>query len=181
MSTLWRKTLLYLGLVDEEEVEPEGMVPGAQSQVRTVHPAGGRTPPGRRVDPPPAARRRMASDPSLMEAGVLVRSGASPGSVRPVPSNETQCDIVVARAFNDAQLLADRLRARVPVVLDLRETDPDMVRRLVDFSSGLTYALEGTMRKVAQGVILVLPSRVVLGREERSRLAELGLYQLPES
>ncbi len=78
--------------------------------------------------------------------------------------------------FSDAKLLADRIRARVPVVLNLRDTDPDMVRRLVDFASGLTYALDGTMRKISEGVIMVLPPRVSLGREEKRRLADLGLY-----
>ncbi|MDP8958229.1 MAG: cell division protein SepF [Actinomycetota bacterium] len=182
MSMLWRRTLLYLGLVDEEEVEQEatGRQPPApaQSQVRTVRPGtanrGGV--PGRRVDPPANARRRVATDPAHAEAGILVHSG----SLRPAGRGEGEADVVVARTFNDAQLLADRLRESVPVVLDLRETDPDMVRRLVDFASGLTYGLEGTMRKVAQGVILVLPARVSLSREEGRRLHDLGLYDLHE-
>jgi len=66
------------------------------------------------------------------------------------------------------------------VVLNLRATDPDMVRRLVDFASGLTYALDGTMRKTSEGVIMVLPPRVSLGREEKRRLADLGLYSTAE-
>lgn len=176
MSTLWKKTLLYLGLVDEEEVEPDSPRPAPQSQVRTVRGSGGAIP-GRRVEPPTGARRKMSADPSQAEAGVTIRRE---GSVRPVPPSEAHCDVVVATQFNDAQLLADRIRDRTPVVLDLRETEPDMVRRLVDFASGLTYALEGSMRKVAQGVILVLPPRVTLSREERRRLTDLGLYELPE-
>ena len=50
------------------------------------------------------------------------------------------------------------------------------MRRLVDFCTGLTYALDGSMRKIDEGVILVLPPRVSLGREEKRRLAEMGLY-----
>jgi FtsZ-interacting cell division protein YlmF len=46
----------------------------------------------------------------------------------------------------------------------------------VDFCTGLTYALDGSMRKIDEGVILVLPPRVSLGREEKRRLADLGLY-----
>ena len=49
---------------------------------------------------------------------------------------------------------------RHPVVLDLRKVEPAMVRRLVDFASGLTYALGGSMRKIGQGVILVTPANV---------------------
>lgn len=182
MSTLWRKTLLYLGLVDEEEVEHESPRPAPggpaqQSQVRTVRPAAPRNSiPGRRVEPPATARRRVAMDPAHAEAGIMVHSG----SVRTVSRSEGEADVVVAQTFNDAQLLADRIRDRTPVVLDLRETDPDMVRRIIDFASGLTYALDGTMRKVAQGVILVLPPRVMLSRDESRRLADLGLYEAPE-
>ena len=51
-----------------------------------------------------------------------------------------------------------------------------MVRRLVDFASGLTYGLGGKMVKTAQGVILVTPSGVTIGIEERRRLAALDLY-----
>ena len=63
-----------------------------------------------------------------------------------------------------------------PVVLDLRETETAMVRRLVDFSSGLTYALDGRMVKVATGVILVTPAGMTVSVDERRRLAALGLY-----
>jgi cell division inhibitor SepF len=63
-------------------------------------------------------------------------------------------------------------------VLDLRGTEPDTVRRLVDFASGITYALEGTMQKVAQGVILVAPARTTLSEDEVRRLAALGLYDV---
>jgi cell division inhibitor SepF len=89
---------------------------------------------------------------------------------------EAQSDIVEPAHFDDAKLLADRIRDRVPVVLNMRNTEPDMVRRLVDFCTGLTYALDGSMRKIDEGVILVLPPRVSLGREEKRRLADLGLY-----
>jgi cell division inhibitor SepF len=61
-------------------------------------------------------------------------------------------------------------------VLDLRDTESAMVRRLVDFSSGLTYALDGRMVKVAKGVILVTPHGATIDMDERRRLAALGLY-----
>jgi cell division inhibitor SepF len=51
-----------------------------------------------------------------------------------------------------------------------------MVRRLVDFTSGLTYALDGRMAKIEQGVILVTPAGVSLSVDEEARLAALGLY-----
>ena len=103
------------------------------------------------------------------------------GSVRPVRATEVQSDVVRVTDFGDAKVLADRIRERTPVVLDLRSTDPDMVRRIIDFASGLTYALDGTMAKTTDGVVLVLPPRVALGQEEQRRLEGQGLYELPES
>jgi len=171
MSSLFQKAMLYLGLVDEEalddeqQVEPQALSQepvvrrsaATQSSIRTV-PSPAAPVKGRRVEPPVEGQR-------------------SPGV--PVAAS-TDVEVVEARGFDDAKIVADRIRARRPVVLDLRTTDPDMVRRLVDFSSGLTYGLDGTMRKTAEGVILVLPARVTLGREEQRRLAELGLYAVED-
>lgn len=75
--------------------------------------------------------------------------------------------------------MADHLRNDRPVVLDLRNAEAAMVRRLVDFASGLTYGLSGRMVKIAQGVILVTPPAVSIGMDERRRLAGLGLYTVP--
>ena len=78
------------------------------------------------------------------------------------------------------RILADRIRDRVPVVLDMRRADNDLVRRVVDFSSGLIYALDGSMRKVGDGLVVVLPPRVTLSRDEKRRLATLGAYELDD-
>jgi len=102
------------------------------------------------------------------------------GGVRTMTDADLECEVVTARSYSDAQLLADHIRANQPVVLDLRKVEPAMVRRLVDFASGLTYALGGSMRKIGQGVILVTPANVNITRDERRRLAGLGYYEAPE-
>ena len=99
------------------------------------------------------------------------------GVVRTV---ETQSDVILVEEFGDARILADRIRDRVPVVLDMRRADHDLVRRVVDFSSGLIYALDGSMRKVGDGLVVVLPPRVTLSREEKRRLSTLGAYELDD-
>lgn len=191
MASLWQKTLFYLGLVDDEQADgAENAVARTDptAKVRTVEPVerpvapgttdepelrqirtGGGTVAGRRIEPPATSTRRMSSNPSLAEAGVYIQE---PGGVR---SGESE--IIVADTFADAQNLADHLRQGVPVVLDLRGTEPAMVRRLVDFSTGLTYALDGRMAKIGQGVILITPPHGVIGVEEQQRLVDLGLYQ----
>lgn len=135
---------------------------------------------GRRVEPPMTARRRTPADQALTEAGVIVRGSDTP-SVRTISDADMRTEIIVARSYSDAQALADHIRSASPVVLDLRKVEPAMVRRLVDFASGLTYALGGSMRKIGQGVILVTPANVNITRDERARLAEMGYYQDSES
>ena len=197
MATIWQKTLFYLGLVDDDESnegvpESEPTVTRAaptQSQIRTVEapqaqpqqyqPQRATGVVGRRVEPPAAARRRISSEPEHAEAGVIVRPGGGAGHASPATSvagRGDESEIIVARTFSDAQLLADHIKSNRPVVLDLRNAEAAMVRRLVDFASGLTYGLGGKMVKTAQGVILVTPSGVSIGIEERRRLAALDLY-----
>lgn len=134
---------------------------------------------GRRVEPPMTGRRRPVGDPGLSESGVTITPADRP-LVRTVSDADLECEVIVARSYTDAQVLADHIRANIPVVLDLRKVEPAMVRRLVDFSSGLTYALGGSMRKIGQGVVLVNPANVNITREEKRRLKELGYYQAPE-
>ncbi len=134
---------------------------------------------GRRVEPPMTARRRPAADRALSDAGVVVTAADRP-LVRTVSDADLESEVIVARSYTDAQILADHIRANIPVVLDLRKVEPAMVRRLVDFASGLTYALGGSMRKIGQGVVLVSPANVNISRDEKRRLRDLGYYQAPE-
>lgn len=163
MSSLFSKALVYLGLVDEDQLDGDpgnGMDGGMGID---------QVPEGRRVEPPPTSR--AATRPA-----VRVES-SSAGVVRPV---EIQSDILVIEEFGDARILADRVRDRVPVVLDMRLADTDLMQRVIDFSSGLIYALDGSMRRVGDGLVLVLPPRVMLSRDEKKRLASLGAYELDD-
>ena len=188
MASLWQRTLYYLGLVDEGNADDNGVgteQAPSQAEVRTVErprePIGTMTTtvPGRRVEPPLGSRRRISGDPEHAEAGMMLTSSGE--RTVGITGRSSEADVVQARAFSDAQLLADSLKLGRPVVMDLRATEPEMVRRLVDFSGGLTYALDGTMRKVAQGVIMVSPAGVRLSIDERRRLSELGLYENPDA
>ena len=183
MATFWQKTLFYLGLVDDDADGEQTAAavpsqppasPGESPRVVTARPPGSVA--GRRVDPPASANRQNSSWEHA-EAGVYVQPGSQPR--QPLESMQrpsAQTEIIVARNFSDAQILADGLRSGRALVLDLRTTEPEMVRRLVDFTSGLTYALDGKMAKIAQGVILVSPAGVAVSSAELDRLASLGLY-----
>ncbi len=180
MATFWQKTLFYLGLVDDDTDDDGAAVPppspgaGESPRVVTARPPGSVA--GRRVEPP-ANQNRQNTSWEHAEAGVYLQPGSQAGRpLDPLHASGAQTEIIVARNFSDAQMLADGIRAGRPMVLDLRTTEPEMVRRLVDFTSGLTYALDGKMAKIAQGVILVSPAGVAVSSAELDRLATLGLY-----
>ena len=170
--SLFSKALIYLGLVDEDQIDEEAADRPQQmtgdDNIRRVQVEA--IPQSRRVEPPPTAR--TATRPQSR-----VDSSDTIGVVRSI---EAQSDILVVEEFGDARILADRVRDRIPVVLDMRRADPDLVRRVVDFSSGLIYALDGSMRKVGDGLVLVLPPRVTLSRDEKRRLTTLGAYEIDD-
>jgi cell division inhibitor SepF len=78
------------------------------------------------------------------------RSSAPPPTAEPAT--------VRPRRFDQAQELADRFKEGNSVILNLESADRDVTRRLVDFASGVCYALDGTMEKVATGVYLLKPA-----------------------
>lgn len=176
MSSLFSKALVYLGLVDEDQGSTGDLNGEKSGNGDPVEPARRVEPVEveRRVEPPPTARAATVPQSRGRALNVPAPSAAT-AMVRPV---EIQSDILFVEEFADARALADRVRDRTPVVLDMRNIDGDMVRRIVDFSSGLIYALDGSMRKVGDGLVLVLPPRVTLSRDEKRRLAGLGAYEL---
>jgi cell division inhibitor SepF len=184
MSSLFSKALVYLGLVDEDQLEAEASEMGnhRENQYQDQAPRAVESmAEGRRVEPPPtsraATRPERRVEPASVETSRRVEPPPVSSMVRPV---EIQSDVLVVEEFADARILADRVRDRVPVVLDVRRADPELVRRVVDFSSGLIYALDGSMRRVGDGLVLVLPPRVTLSRDEKRRLITLGAYELDD-
>jgi cell division inhibitor SepF len=116
-------------------------------------------------DNEPSAVRPIASD-----------KGAKPNPVvRQVPA-PAKPFVVSPEHFNEAQDVGDRFRSSQPVILNLQGVDRELSRRLIDFSSGLCYALGGHMEKVANSVYLLSPQDVEVGADERRRLHERGLH-----
>lgn len=76
---------------------------------------------------------------------------------------------VAPESFNDAQEIGDRFKAGQPVIVNLQAVDRELRRRLVDFSSGLCYAIAGKMERVADQVYLLTPADVEVPPEETRR------------
>jgi cell division inhibitor SepF len=121
--------------------------------------------------PAPAPRAAAREEPS----GV---SSPRPSVVRTIgPTTAARVHVVEPQGFNDAQEVGDRLKANQPVILNLQGLPRELQRRLIDFSSGLAYAVAGSMQRVADQVFLLTPSNVEVSQEEKDRLQARGLFQ----
>jgi cell division inhibitor SepF len=78
--------------------------------------------------------------------------------------------------FDDAAKIADDLRSRRTIVLNLEQTNKDIARRLIDFISGVAYAQDGKIKKVAVNAYIVTPYNVDLLGDLIDELEDKGLY-----
>lgn len=104
-------------------------------------------------------------------------------TLRPLPSRangrsgtDVRVHFVAPKNFNDVQDVANKFKETIPVILNLQGTDADLSRRLIDFSSGLTYALDGGMQRIADKVFLLTPQNVEVSAEEQARIIEKGFF-----
>lgn len=100
------------------------------------------------------------------------------GSVISLQHAQKQMKVVVMEpfTFEDAQGIADNLKSRRPVIVNLEDVDKDMAKRIVDFISGTTYALNGSMQKVGNGIFLFVPSNVDISAELKEESKEKGIF-----
>jgi cell division inhibitor SepF len=172
----WHRTLVYFGLAEEEDLryepvpEPE---PEAELEDRYRDRPNVRRLQRRRrdefddifADEPSPGRRETRV---LRSVGGNGRAGGGGGDI--------QVHLVIPKSFNDAQQIADQFKEAIPVILNLQSTDTDLSKRLIDFASGLTYALDGGMQRIADKVFLLTPRNVEVSAEERARLIEKGFF-----
>ncbi|MGH9056499.1 MAG: cell division protein SepF [Acidimicrobiales bacterium] len=168
-SGIVRKAMVYLGLTDDEYDDYDDAGIGAPSSQRryadTAEAAGS-----------VSAVRPVAREPLEASNGVTVTP--RPAVVRPItPMQSAKVHVVAPAKFADAQEIGDRFKNGQPVIVNLQSNDRELSRRMIDFCSGVTYALAGSMDKVADQVFLLTPSNVEVSPEEKRRLQERGLYR----
>ena len=185
VKDMWHRTLVYFGMADEpedyeddyeydDEYEDEAYTRRGTAQ-DDLERGYKERPNVRRLGP----RRGDEEFDDIFTDDSAGGGGGTATAVRPVQSRKretAEVHLVIPKSFNDAQQIADKYKTTIPVILNLQGADTDLAKRLIDFSSGLTYALDGRMVKIATGVILVTPEGGTVGVEERRRLASLGLY-----
>lgn len=87
-----------------------------------------------------------------------------------------QVVLVKPERFETAAEIADHLRAKRAVLVNLETTPKDVTRRLVDFLSGVTYAIDGKIKKVASNTYIITPLNVNLVGDLMDELETSGVY-----
>jgi cell division inhibitor SepF len=173
----WHRTLVYFGLAEDDAYDDEdGEYNEHEAELQDSY----RERPNVR---PLGRRRRDEFDDIFADEGATSERRTT--SLRPVSGGraangraggDVQVHFVAPKSFNDVQNVADKFKETIPVILNLQSTDTDLSKRLIDFSSGLTYALDGGMQRIADKVFLLTPRNVEVSAEERARLVEKGFF-----
>ncbi len=188
LSDTWHRTLVYFGLAedryDDDEYDDDRDRPAAAAPRREpeaeLEDRYRERPNVRRLS---TRRRRDEIDdifaddsPSERRTTVLrpvAGAGRSPGVNGRA---DVRVHLVIPKSFNDAQDIADKFKDAIPVIINLQGSEADLSKRLIDFASGLTYALDGGMQRIADKVFLLTPRNVEVSAEERARLIEKGFF-----
>src|SRR5215813_7356401 len=166
-SDLWNRTLVYFGIAEDEEWEED--LETSEQQLEETYRRRDRQ--NVRRLPGTAETEGWESDESAAPPPRRERSSRLRSVSAPAPA---KVHLVAPRAFNDAKQIADRFKAQIPVIINLQSADTELAKRLIDFASGLTYALDGSMQRVADKVFLLTPRNVEVSAEERARAMERG-------
>lgn len=143
---VWKRTLVYLGLVTDEELDEEEF--SSYEEPPPENPAG--------------IRKLSREELSTVTALPLRPMGA--------------VHMVEPRSYDDAQEIGDKIKDEISVIMNLQGIEDNLFIRLTAFAAGLAYGVGGRVQKVASRVYLVTPANVEVSAEDRRRLAERGLF-----
>jgi cell division inhibitor SepF len=156
MSSMWHRTLVYLGLKEEPEEgydEPPERIASSDEERATV--------------------------PEDDRGDVIVRPLRPAPESPPEPAREaTRVAIVEIQEFEDVEGVGARYRTGQPVVFDASAADAATARRVLDFVAGMTYALHGKLDKVGGKAFLLVPDGTRISDAELRRLSAAG-YRVP--
>ncbi len=148
MPGVFRRTLIYLGLVEDDEFE-DMMEYGDSQQPEVLE--------------QPVSRR-------------VQREESRVASIQAIPSRQVRMHAVEPKSFNDAEQIGQKFKGDIPVIVNLQSADAELAKRLIDFSSGLTYGLDGGIQRVAEKVFLLSPHNVEVSAEDKRWLREKGFF-----
>ena len=173
----WHRTLVYFGLAEDRDAYEEEELDDPASPRPSSRTATASAPTCAASRRAAAATRSTTSSPTTPPTE-RARGALRPGRAAPANGRResVRVHLVIPKSFNDAQDVADKFKDQIPVIINLQGIDRDLSKRLIDFASGLTYALDGGMQRIADKVFLLTPRNVEVSAEERARLIEKGFF-----
>ncbi len=183
LGDVWYKTKVYFGLAEDDDLyddDEDGAIAEEDLEPRYRRRPNDRPLDARRgrgvvrvddifsEEAAPSGRRRLRDAGG--QTSVLRSAEAAVGEDVP------KVYLSVPRTFNDAQPIGDRYKRGIPVIINLQTVEASLAKRLIDFASGLTYALEGRMQRIADKVFLLTPENVELSAEDQARYLDAGFF-----
>jgi cell division inhibitor SepF len=177
----WHRALVYFGLAEDYDEEPDLYEPDTAAEGEELY--------GEPVAREPRVRDTRSSRVARLDRrqrrdeidDIFADEGTPAPRTRvlqPVGNGgaDVQVHLVTPSSFNDAQEVADKFKRSVPVIMNLQGAGAELSRRLIDFASGMTYALNGGMQKIADKTFLLTPANVEVSAEQQARLMEKGFF-----
>ena len=128
----------------------------------------------------PAPRGRRPSPFGAQESGSYASASATTsgfsGQVLNMSSGKQEVVLFHAKTFDDAAKAADELCKRKAVILNMENVDKSLTRRVVDFLSGSVYALDGSVKKIAQSTYLFCPHNMDVVGDLENAPGEIESY-----
>jgi cell division inhibitor SepF len=190
----WHRALVYFGLAEERGYVDEFEIERQQAREAELQQQREQRERPRTPEPEADMEDRYRERPNVRRLAPRRRPrddfddifpddeprGRPTTVLRPVDrarnGGDVRVHLVIPKSFNDAQQVADKFKQSIPVVLNLQNSDNDLAKRLIDFASGLTYALDGGMQRIAHKVFMLTPRNVQISAEERAELIEKGFF-----
>jgi cell division inhibitor SepF len=166
----WHKAMVYFGIAEDEEYEDDEETLAPQQELE------------RSYQERPSVRKVQRSGRGRSEYDdIFAEEAPRPvprvvQAVEPLRPTRVEVHLVVPKNFNDAQQIADKFKVDVPVIVNLQTSETDLAKRIIDFCSGLTYALDGGMQRVGDKIFMLTPRNVEVSAEEKARLIEKGFF-----
>ncbi|MDZ7837165.1 MAG: cell division protein SepF [Actinomycetota bacterium] len=153
MSGILRKTFAFLGFSDPDEYEEEHSLDEENNDEYDVKEK--------------YYGSRIGSSRAKRKVSFLT-------GVKPEP--KSRVFIAEPHNFEDMQVIGQNFKSAIPVIINLQNTNTELSKRIIDFCSGLSFALEGNIQKVADRVFLITPYNVEVTSKDRELLKEKGLF-----
>ena len=195
MAGVLQKAMVWLGLAPDDEYDDypyeaqprpgQGPGPGPSRTGVERRPVGGPAVPrpqrpmaeeqeepyaSMRPTPRPGVVRQLPGQQGALQNDPRAARMEETPTVRPMRPTSARPSVLEPASFDDAKEIADRFKADQPVVMDLAGLDRELSRRLIDFASGICYALGGHMERVRPGGYLLTPAKVEVSEDDKARL-----------